>query len=211
MTNIGGSAFSHCSALTSVTIPNSITTIRDLAFYGCSGLTLVTIPNSVTSIGGRTFSHCSSLTSVTIPNSVTRIGEYAFEDCSALNSVTIGSGIEKIRSGAFSSCPELTDVYCYAINVPTTETNVFEESYIENATLHVAAESINAYRDKKPWKNFKKKVALTDSDPKPDATRVNVIRNSEDNKVVVYNLNGVRLSEPQKGVNIINGKKYVKK
>ncbi len=66
MTSIGGSAFSGCSGLTSVTIPSSVASIGDAAFGGCSGLTSVTIPNSVTSIGGSAFRDCSGLTSVTI-------------------------------------------------------------------------------------------------------------------------------------------------
>ena len=71
-------AFYECSSLTSVTIPNSVTTIGGNAFYGCESLTSVAIPNSVTSIGGGAFWGCSSLTSVTIPNSVTSIGDSAF-------------------------------------------------------------------------------------------------------------------------------------
>jgi hypothetical protein len=110
---------------------------------------------------------------------------------------------------AFTLCQELTDVYCYAVNVPNTNVNAFNSSLIEYATLHVPAQSIDAYKAAEPWKNFKEIVALTDSDPKPDATGINVVRNAEDNKAVIYDLNGVRLSEPQKGINIINGKKYV--
>ena len=71
-------AFNDCSVLTSVTIPNSVTSIGEWAFYKCSSLTSVTIPNSVTSIGSWAFAGCSSLTSVTIPNSVKEIGDYAF-------------------------------------------------------------------------------------------------------------------------------------
>ncbi|MBR3938887.1 MAG: leucine-rich repeat domain-containing protein, partial [Bacteroidales bacterium] len=78
VTSIGSSAFSGCSGLTSVTIGNSVTSIGSNAFYGCSGLTSVTIGNSVTSIGSSAFYECSGLTSVTIPNSVTSIGYEAF-------------------------------------------------------------------------------------------------------------------------------------
>ena len=66
------------SGLTSVTIPDSVTSIGNSAFYGCSGLTSVTIPDSVTSIGDSAFYGCSGLTSVTIPDSVTSIGNSAF-------------------------------------------------------------------------------------------------------------------------------------
>ena len=73
--------FHGCSGLTSVTIPNSVTSIGQSAFSGCNGLTSVTIPNSVTSIGDYAFSECSGLTSVTIPNSVISIGNEAFAKC----------------------------------------------------------------------------------------------------------------------------------
>ena len=86
--SIGNSAFYGCFGLTSVTIPNSVTSIGDYAF-SYSGLTSVTIPNSVTSIGNYAFDYCSGLTSVTIPNSVTSIGKYAFRNCSVLTSVHI--------------------------------------------------------------------------------------------------------------------------
>ena len=78
--------------MTSVTIPNSVTSIGDYAFYNCSGLTSITIPNSVTSIGEWAFRRCSGLTSVTIPNSVTSIGDEAFSGCSGLTSIVVEEG-----------------------------------------------------------------------------------------------------------------------
>ena len=66
VTSIGESAFSNCSGLTSITIPDSVTNIGTWAFYNCSGLTSITIPDSVTNIGMWAFDCCSSLTSVTI-------------------------------------------------------------------------------------------------------------------------------------------------
>ena len=77
-----------------------------------------------------------------------------FYECSGMTSVTIGSGIESIGIDAFNGCSKLIDVYCYAINVPNTESGAFNYSPIENATLHVPAESVDAYKDAGPWKNF---------------------------------------------------------
>ena len=76
-------------------------TIVEHAFSGCSSLTSVTIPDSVTSIGDYAFGWCSSLTSVTIPDSVTSIGDWAFFDCSSLTSVTVAEENPSYSSDAY--------------------------------------------------------------------------------------------------------------
>ena len=78
VTGIDNAAFSDCTKLTSVTIPDGVTEIDWQAFYGCTSLETVIIPESVTSIDGRAFDDCTSLKSVTIPKSVTYIGDSAF-------------------------------------------------------------------------------------------------------------------------------------
>ena len=94
-------AFSFCSGLTSITIPDSVTSIGSDAFYKCTGLTSVTIPDSVTSIGSFAFYGCTELTSVTIGNSVTSIGVCAFSGCSGLTSITIPDSVTSIGETAF--------------------------------------------------------------------------------------------------------------
>lgn len=145
-------------------IPNDVTSIRAWAFQGCIGLTSVTIPNSVTSIGEYAFEYCSGLTSATIGNGVTEINGEAFAGCSGLKTVTIGSCVNVINYEAFSGCSSLTDVYCYAGNVPLTSSNVFEIgiSNIKYATLHVPASALNDYKKTEPWSSFGTIVAMED-------------------------------------------------
>ena len=128
-------------------------------------MTSVTIPNSVTRIVNSAFRGCSGLTSVTIPNSVTSIGDYAFYGCSGLTSVTIGSGVKTIGSENFANCPDLLDVYCYAEDVPSTESSAFDGSYPEYITLHVPDASVESYKASAPWSGFGKIVGLSGEEP----------------------------------------------
>ncbi len=113
---IGNHAFSGCSDLTSITIPNSVTAIGDYAFYDCSGLTSISIPNSVTAIGDYAFYDCSGLTSISIPNSVKTIGKDAFCGCSSLTSITIPNSVTAIGNHAFYGCSGLTSINVDAAN-----------------------------------------------------------------------------------------------
>ena len=108
------------------------------------------IEYNVTSIGERAFLYCIGLTSITIPNSVTSIGKSAFNGCSSLTSITIGNSIKDINASAFANCPELTDVLCYAEAVPWTESNAFDGSNIDHATLHVPEVAFDSYRTTEP-------------------------------------------------------------
>ena len=95
VTSIGDYAFStpfsSNTNLTSITIPNSVTSVGNFAFQSCISLINVTIGNSVTSIGVDAFQYCTNLTSVTIPSSVTSIGPYAFAFCTSLTAIAVDS------------------------------------------------------------------------------------------------------------------------
>ena len=116
VTSIGTQAFYMCSSLTSVVIGNSVTSIGDIAFYWCTSLTSVVISNSVTSIGDLAFCNCSSLTSVVIPDSVTSIGNHAFAGCSSLTSIVIPDSVTSIGGAAFGDCTSLTKITVNADN-----------------------------------------------------------------------------------------------
>ncbi|MBR2479682.1 MAG: leucine-rich repeat domain-containing protein, partial [Clostridia bacterium] len=100
--------------------------IKNHAFSGCTSLNSVIIPDNVTSIGERAFYSCDSLTSVPIGNSVTSIGGYAFYDCDSLSRVYFAGTVEEwnsITMGNYNT--DLTDAtrYYYSETEPTTSGN----------------------------------------------------------------------------------------
>ncbi len=112
VTEIKDYAFCGCSSLTEITLPEGVTSIGISAFSGCSSLTEITIPEGVTSIGNSAFEFCSSLTEITIPEGVTTsIGEYMFSGCISLTEITIPEEVTSIGDFAFFECSSLTDVY----------------------------------------------------------------------------------------------------
>ena len=148
-------AFSYCKSLTSITIPDSVTSIGLSTFYDCTSLTSITIPDSATSIGKNAFADCTSLTSITIPDSVTNIGNKAFPDTAYYNdksnwdngilyignhlieakrnisgSVEIRQGTKTIADFAFCECESLT-----SITIPDSVTDIGNYAFGECTSL----------------------------------------------------------------------------
>lgn len=109
VTMIDHAAF-HNSAVTSVTIPDSVTSIPDSAFGFCSQLTNISIPNSVTYIGFSAFNSCTSLKSITLPSSLSTIQSEAFYNCGNLETIRIPVSVTSIGNYAFDVCPSLMTV-----------------------------------------------------------------------------------------------------
>ena len=104
VTTIGHAAFFN-SAVTSVTIPDSVTSISDDAFVNCPQLTNISIPNSVTYIGFFAFGSCTSLKSITLPSSLSSISGALFSGCSQLTTIHIPVSVTSIGNNAFADCP----------------------------------------------------------------------------------------------------------
>jgi len=102
VTSIPTRAFAGASSLTTINIPNSVTSIGEEAFRDCSSLASITLPSRITSISIGTFRGCSSLRSINIPNSVTTIREFVFMGCSVLTSITIPNSVISIGGGTFA-------------------------------------------------------------------------------------------------------------
>lgn len=226
VTSIGVSAFSQCRALTSVIIPNSVTFLGPGAFFECSNLNSVTLGNSLMIIGECAFGYCGNLTSIKIPNSVTtiRLGAFSF---TGLTSVVIPDGVSIIGAGALGGCSSMTsitipnsvttiEVQAFALSDNLTSVismienpfeiggrepdssglSTFSVGVYDNATLYVPVGTLEKYKATEGWKDFKN---IEEFDP----SGIKQVANDNVNSSIVFDLNGKRLSNLQKGINII--------
>lgn len=135
MTTIGEYVFNHCTALTSVALPNSVKKLDDGCFSYCFALNNITIPSGVTELGDcvfagsalneitlpdsiqkmgvGTFRACTKLTTVKMPKNLSNLGTCTFEDCSALTGVTFPEGIKLtyVPEDTFFNCKAIKNIY----------------------------------------------------------------------------------------------------
>ena len=145
VTSVGLMAFYDCTSLTSIKIGNGVTSIGNSAFFRCSSLTSITIPDSVTSIGDGAFYNCTSLTSIVIGNGVTSIGDITFRDCSSLTNIIIPDGLTSIGKNAFLECSSLTTV-TFLGDAPKIENDAFGGSAFGGSSQTIYSEA-----DAKGW------------------------------------------------------------
>ena len=153
VTNIEMSAFKNCRSLATISIPYGVPKIEPYTFQHCESLIFVSIPSSVKSIGNEAFQWCN-IYSVTIPDSVTSIGESAFDYCSHLSSITVGSGVMNIESYAFGSS-SLESIYFKGITPPKIGFNIFNA---EPPTIYVPRESVDKYKKASRWSDYANKI-----------------------------------------------------
>ncbi len=110
VTSIGGYAFSRCSKLKSIVIPDAVKSIGSYAFWRCSSMTSAKIGNGIETIDECAFSDCSLLTEINIGSKVNTINNYAFSGCSALPSITIPQAVTTIGNNVFYNCTSLAKV-----------------------------------------------------------------------------------------------------
>lgn len=131
ITSIGVRAFQYCP-LSSITIPNAVTTIGTSAFQDCYNLESLMLPASLTSVPASMCYNSPQLQSVTIPDGVTSIGDYAFYKCSALKTASIPNGVTSIGEYAFYGCSQLSGV-----TLPESLTEISKYSFFQTGLTEV--------------------------------------------------------------------------
>lgn len=146
VTSIYADAFSNCSGLESVYIPETVKSIGSNAFKGCSKLSSVSIEGEgLETIGNQAFMECSSLTEITIPRSVTAIDQNVFSGCIRLENVTLPETITYIGSGAFQDCGQLQSIVLPAQLMSIGENAFNGCTGLTSVTLNDGLQSIDAY------------------------------------------------------------------
>ena len=220
---IGSDAFRDCTNLSSITIGNNVTSIGIRAFSRCTGLTSVYISNieawcnidfgDQANSNPLLYAHHLYLNgevikNLIIPNSVRAIKKYAFYGCTDLISVTFSNSVTSIGNYAFASC-DIAIVTSlienpFTITGKSTYDGSFSLNTFSNAILYVPTGTINKYKATEGWKDFKNIVEGIPSGIKS-------VHLDNDKDYPIYDINGRRLETPQKGINIINGKKVIMK
>ncbi|MBQ6078832.1 MAG: leucine-rich repeat protein [Muribaculaceae bacterium] len=168
VTSIGNCAFYRRRAVTSITIPSSITSIGWSAFFDCTGLTRVTITDLTAwcnididfnsnplYYAQHLYLNDTEVTDLVIPEGITEIDGFAFYGCVGLTSVKIPNSVASIGEGAFMDCTQLNSVTCLATTPPIIKyENCFDDECYSNATLFVPAAVVNMYRAAPIWKKF---------------------------------------------------------
>lgn len=198
-------AFYECDSLKSVTIlGDSIATIAGYAFSNCESLKSVKLKN-VSTISTYAFGGCFALESITLEGLTTAIGREAFKNCVALNSITLPESVTTLERGTFSGCTNLSKIICKATVPPTavynsssTYNNTFYEVNTSECILYVPKGTVEDYKTAEGWKEFTHIEELSD-----EPTSINVIGTGEAAEVERYTVDGMRISQPQKGINIV--------
>lgn len=143
LTTIGDYAFANCEAMTSVSFPSTLTTVGAGSFYGCDTLASVNFSaTALKSIDANAFADCPMLSSVTFPATLADIGAYSFANCTALTAITLPEGVAAVGTQAFYNCTAVA-----SLTLPASLVEIGEWAFnptardLEDAAITVPAGS----------------------------------------------------------------------
>lgn len=144
VTSIGNYAFRYCEKLETVTVPASVTTFGTNVFNQCSALKTVTFAEGspLTEIPEYTFYYCQQLETVTLPTGITTLGTYAFRDCTSLTELILGEAFTTIGSSAVDNLSSLQKVVLPGVNYPFT----YNPSFPSSVTIFVHPDMVGTYK-----------------------------------------------------------------
>ena len=110
ITSLGNNCFQHCKNLIYVKLPDNITSLGDNCFQFCHNLISVKLPDNITSLGDYVFSSCRKLSSIKLPDTLTSLGEYCFSFCDGLTSLLLPNSITTLGPGCFMGCENIETI-----------------------------------------------------------------------------------------------------
>lgn len=128
ITAIGEQAFTGCTMITELKLPDSVKTIGDNAFAGCSSLKKVELPKNLKSLPLGAFLSCTKLEEADLPDSLISIGNYAFYSCSSLKSLKLPASLGEIGAMALAECGSLEEIDASACSAFTEADGILYDS-----------------------------------------------------------------------------------
>ena len=154
---IGRYSFSF-SGITSIIIPDTVTTVCDAAFKGCKNLQSISLPSELEVLEDEIFTACYALNDISIPETLQRIGKSVFNDCKALTTITLPEHVNEIDEAAFAGCSSLKSIIVRASIPPTLNyahypyTDQFYDT--NNCPIYVPYESVEVYKKNGQWSYY---------------------------------------------------------
>ncbi len=196
ITSIGEYAFWKVVNITEVVVPNSVTSMDESVFWGCRGLKNAVLSDNLETLSSWVFQGCTYLETVTLGSSLKKLGHYVFAQCDNLKEVTLPASVTELDEGTFSNCISLAKVTSLNPEPPTCDRYVFSNIPSESV-LYVPEYSKYKYEVAYTWQDFTyiEELESDGIDYVSSQTNTEVIGN--------YTIGGQQTSSPQKGVNII--------
>lgn len=146
--SIGENTFRDCKSLRSIVLPGNLSVVEKELLRGCENLTQVSLPANAVTIGENAFRDCKSLPNIELPEGLSTINNNAFRG-TALSTIVLPSTIVSVGEKIVEKC-KMQSITCLAITPP-----VLKKISEKKTTLYVPEASIDAYKNVKPWKDFK--------------------------------------------------------